>query len=327
MSDTTDKAEAKRKHVLEYNAILGDMEVSHNEYQNDYLEKQKDKILRLAKILDESGHPKENICAKVSKDVAKYDIKDRYVRQILPDEYKDLKKRNIEESNRTICGTTTASDEEKKPLLLTNEGETLPDENKIDPIYNRTHEQMSLEAQARKGIEEDKKETLKNPENGPKPIYHTELVSDKSAEFREMEARLVEAQRLTLEQKAMIDKKDKDYFELKRQYIRSKSSVKDEENQELKTQLNNMQTLLNDYNKPEIKSLITPEIKPEEIEILKLDGLRTNWLLSASRNSQKTLFFIVRPKTQEIVMMKTDVEMHQIWKRREAAALEKEAQT
>lgn len=54
MSEAVDKAELRRKKIMEYGTLLGDIEVSYNDYRDN----QKEKIIRLAKILDESGQLK-----------------------------------------------------------------------------------------------------------------------------------------------------------------------------------------------------------------------------------------------------------------------------
>lgn len=333
MSDATDQSELKRKFVMVYNAILGDIEVSHNEYQNDYLEKQKDKILRLAKILDESGHPQETICAKVSKDISKYDIKERYVRQILPEKYKRAYNRqngttadidenkDIEQSNRTDIRSSAhlETKEQKQPLIITNNGETVDQiaESALDEIYGgKSFSQM--EKEARREVEEDKEETLENPNNGPRVINNNNsnnnipLLSDTPPEIREKLARFDEMEQALQEQKAIADQKGKDFFNLKRAYTQLRSGSKDEELTQLKNNLSNLQSELAEIDKESLER----EFKFKEIEVLKIHPDTVRLLTDVSRKSQRTLFLIVHPKTMMIKGVKTDVQMHMTQARR-----------
>lgn len=320
MSEGTDWAETKRRKIAEYDAILGDIEVSYNEFGDS----QKEKIKRLAKILDESKHPKENICAKVCQDVAKFGIKERYVRKILPDEYKDLIKRNIE-----LCGPRAASDEiedeKKKPLLVTANGETVNEnpessQDELDSIYRKPIEQMRVETEAAKEVQEDNEETLENPRNVIPT--KTNFISDNSPEIREKLARFEEQEQLIQQ---LVEDRDHAILQqevLSKKYRHMKSGAQDQELYDLKAKVNNLQTLLNDSNQQ-----VKTEDNYKEIEILKLDTQRVSWLLQTSKTSEKTLFLRVNPKTQEIIDVKTDKDMHRIQaQRKENAELAKQQQ-
>lgn len=177
MSEFTDKSEFKRIKIIEYNNVLGEVELVYKGYEGN----QKENIKRLAKILDETGHPKEKICAKVTHDVEKFGIKDRYVRQVLGDEYKDKNK------VREICGTTAAKEEPKKKLLVTTNGEIIDEdaEKALDEIYNprRLKQQMDSE------IREEKEETLlgQNYDNVPLSLIPPDI-RELRAKFDEQEA-------------------------------------------------------------------------------------------------------------------------------------------
>lgn len=315
MSEATDQSELKRKCVMEYNAILGDIELSHNEYQNDYLEKQKDKILRLAKILDEAKHPKEKICAKVCNDVKKYDIRERYVRKILPDLYKDLKHADkgtgpragseIDNENQDL------EEENKEKLLIATNGEVI--NNELKDIYNDGDTYESLKKQAAEEVREDKEETLENPNlistNAPKPEI---MISDKSEDLRTLEARVAELEEALKEQTAIAEQSTKKYSKILSEKIRNSDSVIQQQNMELKRQCNNYKTLLEDLNEH-----TKAELGYKEIEIAKLDKNSASFILSKSKDSEKTLVIFIHPKTGEVKQVLTDKEYHQLVARRD----------
>lgn len=92
------KFNIERRHRTEYCTILGDMEIIYNEYKEKsddiyvkYYGNQINNIRMLAKKLEDSGHVLEKICAKVSRDVEKYEIDSRRVREALDDKYKQSK--------------------------------------------------------------------------------------------------------------------------------------------------------------------------------------------------------------------------------------------
>jgi len=332
MSDATDQSESKRKHIMEYNAILGDIEVEHQEYQSNYLEKQKDKILRLAKILDESGHPKETICSKVSKDVSKYDIKERYVQKILPDEYKREYKKDIEQSNRTNIRPRAhleTEDQKEKPIAVTNIGT-----QEIDSIYGKSKEQMRLEAEADQEIAEDKEWTLENPANmlreTPNPAKepliannsNNVMISDSSPELRDMFARVTELEESLRIQKEEAESKGKMYAVLHSKWIQNSPENLLRQIEEYKHTIRKMQEIV-DVNNEQIKSNFDYKV----FEILKLNTKDITLIQQNSWRSEKSVFLLVNPKSHEILDVKTDKEMHRIQSQRRRQETEPVQQT
>lgn len=313
MSDATDQAEFRRKKIVEYDTLLGDIELSYN----DYGENQKEKIKRLAKILDESGHPKENICAKVCKDVAPFGIKDRYVRTILPDEFKDKSKIRDQ-----VCGSTTANTDQEEseqqqkhaPLLVTTNGETVdPHEAEsaaeLDEIYGgKSLNQMKKEA-ARE-VNEDKEETLENPKN------RVPLLTDIPPDVKQILAEY-ESMKLTMNQ--LVEDRDtaiKNESIMSSKFNKLRGGVLEDELRRLKVENNNLHTLLSDVDK---NSLAKEGYK--EIEVLKMEPGTTRLLNEISNKSQRTFFLLVHPKTMQIKGARTDVQQHQIEAKRAAGVL------
>lgn len=332
MSDTSDRVneenskkiyEKAKQHSdkfelnTEYNSIIDNIGKSHETFSDSH----KDEILRMAKILDQVGDTKkEKICAKVCKDLEPHGIKERYVRKVLPDEYKNQSQtRTIEQNNvRGPRAANEAQDEEQKlSLLVTNNGETLEEDlpnpnTEIDKIYGgKSFSQMQKEAD--REIAEDKDETLENPNNGPVPNNTTQFLSDKSPEFREMAARLAE-QDIMIRQ--MAEDRDTAREQAKiwsSKFNKLRGGSLEEENRRLKVECSNLNSILGDVDKKSIE-----EEGYKEIEVLKINPLTINLLLDVSRKSQKTLFLLVNPKTMLIKGVKTDVLMHSIQAKRAA---------
>ena len=54
-------------------------------------ENKKERLLRLAREIEEASYPKDMICEEICKSIAGEGISDRYIRMILPEEYKKKK--------------------------------------------------------------------------------------------------------------------------------------------------------------------------------------------------------------------------------------------
>jgi hypothetical protein len=67
------------------------LEVARQDF-NRLEENKKERLLRLAKEIEEAGYPKDMICEEICKSVAGKGVSDRYIRMILPEEYKKKKK-------------------------------------------------------------------------------------------------------------------------------------------------------------------------------------------------------------------------------------------
>src|SRR5690606_30811645 len=96
----------------------------------------------------------------------------------------------------------------------------------LDYIYNKSHKQMKWENEIQKQdndeIDEEKKETLENPQNSGRS---SPLLSDSPPDLRE-QAAAFDAMKLAFEeQKAIADKKSQDAFNYKREILRLKSTI------------------------------------------------------------------------------------------------------
>ncbi|KAA2281222.1 hypothetical protein [Candidatus Nitrosocosmicus sp. SS] len=256
---------------------------------------------------------------QVCKDVDKYDIKERYVRKILPDEYK-----NANKVRDPICGPRAANVtvEQKKPLLVTNNGETTDQnaENTLDEIYGgKSFSQMKKEADIE--VADDKEETLENPANG---LQHhrqpttptTAFLSDKSPEFRAMEARMDE---MTQTMNQLVEDRDTARQQTEswsKKFNQVKGGLMAEEDRRLNVENSNYRVLLQDVDR---ESLAKEGYKKVEVFKLQQDTIRM--LKEVSSKSERTFFLLVHTKTMQIKAAKTDKEMHQIQAKRAAGVL------
>jgi hypothetical protein len=326
-----DQKENKRKLIDEYNSILGVIGKSHETYSYSH----KDRILRMAKLLDLANYiKKEKICAKICKDLSEFGIKIRYVQKILPDGYKDQSKVRGE----IWRPRAPNQDEEgqKQPLLITNNGETETETvdqkpNPLDEIHGgKSLEQMKREVEIRKTtddkIDEEMQETLENPYNSNN-TGSLHFLTDIPPEIREKLAAFDSMKLAFEEQKAISDKKSKDVFNLKRENLQLKSSIianannnkdsnKDSTSEiaQLKKKLTYLETELAEIDKESLQR----DFQFKEVEIFKIHPDMITTLLDTSRRSQRTLFLVVHPKTMQIKDLRTDVKQHQIQARRNA---------
>lgn len=240
MSEAIDKAELRCKKIMEYGTLLGDIEVSYNDYRRN----QKEKIIRLAKILDESGHPKENISAKVCKDDAQFGIKERYVQKILPDQYKDQNK-----VRDKICRPRAANDHEKDQkqlLLVTNDGEFETIDQKSESALHEIFGGKSfsqMEKEIRREIKKAREETPENLQNS------VSLFTDIPPELREKLADYDSMKQALEEKDKILTHREKDTFLLRRRLAQLKSGSMAEDLRILKDENNNLKTLLSDVDK------------------------------------------------------------------------------
>lgn len=334
-----DKLESIRRHMTEYGTILGDMEIVYNDYKEDtderyvkYVNNQTENIRRLAKKLEDSGHPLEKICAKVSRDVEKYDIDSRHVRMVLEDKYKQLKHANksleIQERYQNASGSISASgivtnqaqndeiaeleqeqeQEIKKPILLSNDGSVIPDSE--SPTTKETIDFHELKKQADQEIREDKGEQLDYSSSSslsPKQIHK---LNQKIQLIQKLEA---ENQQLREDWQFEVERNKKGLSDK----IKVADTIVLQENENLKKEVRSLKTKLEEVDK-QVVIEGDPLLRGyKEIEIFKLDSTRVTWLLKTSKDSERTVFLLANPKTMEILHVKTDKEMHRIQRRRE----------
>jgi hypothetical protein len=179
------KLNIERKHMIEYDTILGDMEINYNEYKEKsddlyvkYYGKQINNIRMLAKKLEDSGHVLEKICAKVSRDVEKYEIDSRRVREALDDKYKQSKHNKTllskrgesasymvvtnqarNESNSELEKIVDKDHEPKKAILLANNGSVI-NESESSNNNKETIDFSELKKQVVREISDDREEQL-----------------------------------------------------------------------------------------------------------------------------------------------------------------------
>ncbi|MDR4490499.1 MAG: hypothetical protein R2685_06305 [Candidatus Nitrosocosmicus sp.] len=314
MSDFTDRVDDDRRKEIHWNTFVA----SSKEELKGFEGRKKEIVLEGKNILEERGYDKEKISTTLG-DVFEGYISRQYIRRVLGDEYKEISKRNI---NKELC--ETVSHQEKKPLLVTNNGETEAidqnAENTLDEIYGgKSFSQMKREADYE--IDEEMEKTLVNPRNLiPDSLSDNNittqsmpLLSDKSPEYREMEVRVKEQEKIIEEQNRRITKKDQDFFNLKRSYIQSRGETKDQEITQLKKKVTDYETQLLQIDR---ESLAKEGYK--EIEILKLHQDTIRMMQEVSGKSERTFFLLVHPKTMLIKAAKTDKDMHQIQAKRAA---------
>jgi len=305
MSDFTDKVDEKRRKEIHYKTALESFKVELKDFEGN----KKDKIIELAKFLEESGYDKDKIAEKVGDDLSGY-LSKRYVREVLYDEYKQKKHANIQAQTEPLIsnesGTSSAYDTEKKKLLVTANGQTVTeqddpehgdeDSNPIDEIYGgKNLEHMKREADNE--VDQDKEETLENPRNV------SNLITDIPEDLRAKLAKADEQDEIISQLSEERDSYKKEVEKIRKFSPRALSY----ENAELKAKNNNLETILNNSNE-EIKRDHTYK----EVEILKLSALRDQQIRMMSTKSQKTLFLWVNPKTMEILDIKTDTEQHRL---------------
>lgn len=304
MSDFTDQVDDKRRKGIHYKTALESFKVELKDFEGN----KKDKILELAKLLEDAGFPKEHISSKVSEDLDGY-LSKQYVRKVLGDELKNPSKaRATSSANDDKKVLEESSIDEPKKLLIGADGQTLTEDpehadeesNPIDEIYGgKSRELMKREADTE--IQEDKEETLENPAN------RIPLISDIPPELREKLAKVEEQDQLIAQ---LIEDRDhaiQKHQEISKKYHQIKGGSKDQEIQELKAKINNLNTILYESNED-----VRKEQSYKEIEILKLSAQRDYQVRYLSSKCQKTIFLWVNPKTMEILDIKTDVEQHRI---------------
>lgn len=326
MSDFTDAVEYKRRKGIHYKTALESFKVELKDFEGN----KKDKIIELAKLLEESGHPKESISEKVGDDLTGY-LSKQYVRKVLGDEFKQKKFQSTGNEGATSSAFNTA-EENKKPLLVGADGNiisTIEEDNgerdavdqkaesALDEIYGgKSFSQMKKEAD--REIDEEMEDTLENPHNGPQihdspPVTPMPLLSNISPEHRELQARYDEAQDMI---RQMAEDRDTALSQAKqavKQFNQLKGGSMAEELQRLKVENNNLKTILSDVDRTSLE-----KEGYKEIEVLKLNQDTTRMIQEVSGKSQRTFFLLVHPKTMQIKAAKTDVQMHIVQARRNA---------
>jgi hypothetical protein len=326
MSEATELSEKKRRKIIHYTTALESFKVELKDFEGS----KRDRILELAKLLEEAGHPKEAISEKVGDDLSGY-LSKQYVRKVLSDEYKDPKQvrnqaqtvpSNISE-RATSSAIVTEEDNnlEKQPIAVTNTGS-----QEFDSFYGKTKEQMRLEAEADEEVKEDKEGTLEgNPSNmlreTPNPAKeplmannsnsNNTMISDSSPELRDMLARVAELEEALRIQKEEAVSKGKRYEELHKKWAQNSPENLLRQIEEYKHTIRKMQEIV-DVNNEQIKSNFDYKV----FEILKLNTKDITLIQQNSWRSEKSVFLLVNPKSHEILDVKTDKEMHRIQSQR-----------
>ncbi|MGD9534828.1 MAG: hypothetical protein AB7V56_13805 [Candidatus Nitrosocosmicus sp.] len=323
MSEATELSEKRRRKIIHYKTALESFKVELRDFEGN----KKDKILELAKLLEETGHPKETISERVGDDLAGY-LSKQYVRKVLSDEYKDPKQVRNQAQNvplnvgerATSSAIVTNKENLQQPIIVTNTGT-----HEFDYIYGKSREQMRHEAEAYEEMKEDEEGTSENPlnilrtiSNPPKEsIAQTnKMISDTLTENRHLKARVIEVEEALRIQKEEADSKGKRCIEYKRQLKQNSLENVQRRIEEYERTIRNLKTIQTNYDDQTVKE----ELGYKEIEIFKLNTLRVSWLLQTSKTSERTLFLLVNPKSMEIVEVKTDKEMHRIQSRRRQEA-------
>jgi hypothetical protein len=327
MSNTTDRInEENSKKIYDIAKEHSNIFELNNEYsqilevvgksQDSYSESHKDRILRLAKILDETNKiKKEKICSKVCKDLIPYGIKVRYVQKILPEEYKDQDKVR-DQIWRPRAPNEQGEEQKDPPMKMTTDGQIVHDNNNpLDDIYvGKSYEQMKREneitttkQQMGEKIRKDEEEALENPQN------NVPLISDISPEIREKLARFDEMQEMVTRMAEDRDHAVSKHSEILKKYNQLKGGSKDEELVRLKVENNNLNSILKDIDRQ-----VLEQSEFKEVEVFKIQPGTIRLLTDISNRSQRTLFLLVNPKTQLIQGIKTDVDMHKIQAKRNA---------
>lgn len=175
-----DKFDLKHRHMTEYSTILGDMEIIYNEYAEKsddlyvkYYGKQINNIRKLAKKLEDSGHVLEKICAKVSRDVEKYEIDSRRVREVLDDKYKQSK------YDKTLPLKRGGS---ASYLIVTNQAQN-ESNLELDKIGNKDHEPKKVILLANNGSVINESESSSSNNNSKETIVFSELKKQAAREI------------------------------------------------------------------------------------------------------------------------------------------------
>jgi hypothetical protein len=100
----------------------------------------KDRILLMAKKLEQDLQPKETICEQICKDLGEVTA-DRWIRKCLPDEYKHAKKKN--KGTEQLSGSRSANDNKNDPEQKTVTVDTEGHEKPFDEIKRKDVEQAS----------------------------------------------------------------------------------------------------------------------------------------------------------------------------------------
>jgi len=328
-----DKLEIIRRHMTEYGVILGDMEIIFNGYKEkadnlyvEYFGNQTDNIRRLAKKLEDSGHPLEKICAKVCRDVEKYEIDSRRVREVLDTKYKQMKFEhktlpsqgggsasfgvvtNPAQNDEIAESEQNQEQEIKKPILLSNDGSVVEELDLDSSSSKETIDFHELKKQAAQEIREDKAETLDYSSSSssslsPQQIHHK--LNQKIQLIQKLEA---ENQQLREDWQFEVKRNKKGLSDK----IKVADTIVLQENENLKKEVQGLKTKLEAIDNQVVKDSDKLLQGYKEIEILKLDNQRLTWLMQTSRDSERTLFLLANPKTLEILQIKTDKEMHRI---------------
>ncbi|MDN5865959.1 MAG: hypothetical protein L0H55_01000 [Candidatus Nitrosocosmicus sp.] len=338
ITENKDSLEKIQRHMKSYNATLGEMELVFKEYKEDadekyvgYLGSQTNNIRKLAKELEDSGHPLEKICSKVSRDVEQYDIDSRRVREVLDEKYKQSKHSNKQKydierypQKEAIAASELVTNQSqndlnpeleieenpnpKKPILLANDGSVvIPESEDSTEILDLRR----LGKQAAQEIREDKQEAIDYSSKLTPTTHINKLTRDKKDLL--IASLKSEVQQLRDDWQFEVDRNKKGLSDK----LKTAEPIILQENESLKKEVQGLRTKLEEIDKEVIKQNDPLLQGYKDLEIAKLDAQRVTWLLKTSQQSQKTLFILINPKTDEIIHVKTDVDYHRILVRRQ----------
>lgn len=190
----------------------------------------KERLMLLAKKLEDDLVPKENICTDICKDLADI-ISDRYIRKLLPDEFKQKKK---------ASGTSSANDDKK-----TIEENNIPEPEEIEILTDGAPARKQVDPDFGKGVIEEH------------PEYH--IQQDATTLLKE---RLESTEKKLKEAFELLQDKDKHIDEMVREMkALQAANPENQKNPEAKEVVKSLQRKIEDLLKEneELKQLVKPE--------------------------------------------------------------------
>jgi hypothetical protein len=112
------------------------LEVARQDF-NRLEENKKERLLRLAREIEETGYPKDMICEEICKNIAGKGVSDRYIRMILPKEYKKKKPETnviVDHGSASVVADKNKIEDDSIP----NKSENVPIPEVVDQETNPT---------------------------------------------------------------------------------------------------------------------------------------------------------------------------------------------
>ena len=141
--------------------VLEDQELSYSDLKDRIREEvstrvvTKDRILLLAKKLEDDLTKKEEICSQICKDLGDV-VSDRYIRMVLPDEYKKQTKR------RDNLRNTSAPQQEEQPEEMLTDGSISKNEDEAVPVDPKAILGFAREVKAENNENQEYEEIIKD---------------------------------------------------------------------------------------------------------------------------------------------------------------------